>query len=53
MEIYRQDRERDYRTFLQADAKTEGNRHSVLSSLPLYTATDELIPQSFAEKSDS
>ena len=43
MEIYRQDRERDYRTFLQADAKTEGNRHSVLSSLPLYTATDELI----------
>lgn len=43
MEIYRQDRERDYNTFLQTDSKTEGNRHFILSSLSLYTATDDLI----------
>lgn len=43
MEIYRQDRKRDYNTFLQTDAKTEGARHFILSSLSLYTATDGLI----------
>lgn len=43
MEIYRQDRERDYNTFLQTDSKTEGHRHYILSSLSLYTATDDLI----------
>ncbi|MDD7209407.1 MAG: hypothetical protein PUH29_05055, partial [Lachnospiraceae bacterium] len=43
MEIYRQDRERDYTNFLQADSHTEGNRHFILSSLSLHTATDDLI----------
>lgn len=43
MEIYRQDRERDYNTFLQIDSKTEGRRHFILSSLSLYTVVDGLI----------
>lgn len=43
MEIYRQDRKRDYNAFLQTDVKTEGHRHFILSSLSLYTATDDLI----------
>lgn len=43
MEIYRQDRERDYHTLLQTDARTEGHRHLILSALSLYTATDDLI----------
>ena len=43
MEIYRQDRARDYYTFLQMDAKTEGSRQLILSSLSLYTANDALI----------
>lgn len=43
MDIYRQDRERDYNTFLRTDSKTEGQRHFILSSLSLYTAKDDLI----------
>ena len=43
MEIYRQNCERDYNTFLQIDSKTSGRRHFILSSLPLHTATDDLI----------
>lgn len=43
MEIYRQDRKRDYNTFLQTDSQAEGQRHFILSSLSLYTATDDLI----------
>lgn len=43
MDIYRQDSENIYHTFLQADAKTVGTRRTILSSLPLYTAEDELI----------
>lgn len=43
MDIYRQDRERDYNIFLQVDAKTEGRRHFIFSSLPLHTATDDLL----------
>ncbi len=31
--------------FLKLDAKTEGTRRSILSSLPLYTADDELVFQ--------
>lgn len=43
MEIYRQDREREYNTFLQSDSQAEGHRHFILSALSLYTATDDLI----------
>lgn len=43
MDIYRQDRKEDYNTFLQTDAKTEGARQYILSSLSLHTATDDLI----------
>ena len=45
MDIYRQDSSADYHAFLKLDAKTEGTRRSILSSLPLYTADDELVFQ--------
>lgn len=45
MEIYRQNRERDYNTFLQTESQAEGHRYFILSSLSLYTATDDLIAQ--------
>ena len=43
MEIYRQDKQFSYHSFLQNNAKEIGQRHTILSSLPLYTATNELI----------
>lgn len=43
MEIYRQDSEQAYQAFLQTDAKTDGRRRTVLSSLPVYTAANELL----------
>ena len=43
MKIYKKDSENAYNTFLQVDSKTEGCRRKILSALPLYTATDELI----------
>lgn len=43
MKIYKKDSENAYNTFLQVDSKTEGCRRTILSALPLYTATDELI----------
>lgn len=43
MEIYRGEHSQAYNVFLQTDAETEGNRYAVLSSLSLYTTTDELI----------
>ena len=43
MKIYKKDSENAYNTFLQIDSKTEGCRRTILSALPLYTATDELI----------
>ena len=45
MEIYRQDSAQAYHAFLQHDAKTAGTRRSILSSLPVYTASDALIEQ--------
>lgn len=45
MDIYRQDASADYHAFLKLDAKTEGTRRSILSSLPLYTADDALVFQ--------
>ena len=45
MDIYRQDASADYHAFLKLDAKTEGTKRSILSSLPLYTADDALIFQ--------
>lgn len=43
MEIYRADAQRAYHAFLQSDAKAEGKRRTILSALPLYTATDALL----------
>lgn len=43
MEIYRSERKNDLNAFLLADTKTAGKRRSILSSLPLYTISDELL----------
>ena len=43
MEIYRSERENELNTFLIADTAKSGNRRSVLSTLPLYTISDELL----------
>ena len=43
MEIFRQDQEPAFHAFLQADSKTSGIRSTILSALPLYTASEELI----------
>ena len=45
MDIYRQDSEKAYRAFLQADAETEGVRHGILSAPPLYTMPEKLLQQ--------
>jgi transcriptional regulator with XRE-family HTH domain len=43
MEIYRSSYEKKYRAFLAADACTDGARHSILSSPPLYTIPEALL----------
>ena len=43
MEIYRSERENELNTFLLADTAKPGNRRSILSTLPLYTISDELL----------
>lgn len=43
MEIYRSERKNELNAFLLADTKTAGKRRSILSSLPLYTISDELL----------
>lgn len=43
MDIYRQNSENAYRAFLLKDADTEGTRHGILSSPPLYTMSEELL----------
>ena len=43
MEIYRSERKNELNAFLLADTKTAGKRRSILSSLPLYTISNELL----------
>lgn len=43
MDIYRSGSENRYQSFLQTDAETPGSRRSILSALPLYTISDELL----------
>ena len=43
MDIYREDRAAELAAFMLADSHTDGNRRSVLSSLPIYTATDRFL----------
>ena len=43
MEIYRSERENEFNTFLFSDTKAPGRRRSILSSLPIYTISDELL----------
>lgn len=43
MDIYRKNNENTYRAFLKADALTEGSRRNILSSLPLYTMSEEML----------
>ena len=41
MDIYRSDKAAELAAFMISDSFTDGNRRSVLSTLPIYTATDE------------
>ena len=43
MDIYREDRAAELSAFLLADSHTAGSRRNVLSTLPVYTATDEFL----------
>lgn len=45
MEIFRSEQALSYKSFLQDDAETEGNRYYILSSLSLHTITDDLLNQ--------
>lgn len=45
MEIFREENKNSYQTFLSADAQTEGNRHHLLSSLPIYTLPEDLLTE--------
>ena len=43
MDIYRASSGNLLRAFLVSDAKESGNRHNILSSLPIYTLSEELL----------
>lgn len=51
MEIYRQEREKEWNAFLDADAKKTGARRSILSTLPLYTMSEGLLKRILARHS--
>ena len=43
MDIYREDKSAELSAFMLADSHTDGNRRSILSSLPIYTATNTFL----------
>ena len=43
MEIYRENNQNEYELFLKNNEKVIGNRKRILSSLPLFTISDELL----------
>ena len=43
MEIYRSERKNELNAFLVTDTKIAGGRRSILSTLPLYTISSELL----------
>ena len=43
MDIYRSERKNEWNAFLNADAGKPGDRRSILSTLPLYTMSKELL----------
>lgn len=45
MDIYREDKSAELAAFMLADSHTGGNRRSILSSLPIYTATDGFLAE--------
>ena len=45
MEIYRKENESAFHAFLNADIATKGKRHHILSSLPIYTMSEDLLCQ--------
>ena len=43
MEIFRSDSANGYHAFLNTDAHTEGMRHNILASLPIYTLPEDVL----------
>lgn len=48
MKIYRQEQAQDFQNFRLQNAHTHGERHYILSSLSLYTLTEELLDEILA-----
>lgn len=48
MQIYREDSREAFRTFLEAESRQPGCRRAILSSLPLYTLSKELLSEILA-----
>ena len=49
MTIYREDSKKQFQTFESNYAAEERNRHNILSSLPLYTISDDLLKRILAK----
>ena len=49
MEIFDKTRREEYQAFLRKDAQTPGERKNILSSLPIYTISEELLDRILAE----
>lgn len=49
MEIFDKTRQKEYQAFLRKDAQTPGERKNILSSLPIYTISEELLDRILAE----
>lgn len=43
MDIYREDKAAELSAFMISNSHTDGNRRSILSTLPIYTATNEFL----------
>lgn len=50
MDIYRSDRAAELSAFMLADSHSGGNRRSILSTLPIYTASDGFLEKFLARR---
>lgn len=51
MEIYREDSQNPLNSFLLSDSTTDGKRRNILSTLPIYTASEEFLNKLFQTNS--
>lgn len=53
MDIYREDKAAELSAFMISDSHTDGNRRSILSTLPIYTATNEFLEKFLSDRNVS